>query len=270
VNFYEKFWRPSLPGLPKYAQLRDIFRAAIESGYWKAGDKLPTEVELMKLVPFSLGTIQRALRALTEAGLVVRSQGMGTFVAQERKAIDSPLHLRFLGGDGKSFLPIFPKVLSRTRVKATGPWSRYLGQEGKNIICICRCLDINSEFKVFSKFYINGDRFPSLASQPLSRLANVTLKTLLASQFDLPITHVYQSLSLRKLPNEAIAVIGKGAAGMGLILESVGSMGRSNYVYYIESFIPPTERKLIVSDEYPIAAPLVSAQAVDKKAEAEA
>jgi GntR family transcriptional regulator len=268
VNFYEKFWRPSLPGLPKYGQLRDILHAAIERGYWKPGDKLPTEVELTKLVPFSLGTIQRALRALTEQGLVVRSQGMGTFVAEERKAIDTPLHLRFLDDDGKSFLPIFPEVLARTRVEDVGPWSHYLRQVPGKIICISRRLDINSEFNVLSKFYISADRFPSLASQPLSRLANVTLKTLLASEFNLPITHVYQSLTLRKLPNEAIDIIGKSPGGIGLILESIGSVGRSNHVYYLESFIPPTERKLIVSDESPVVLPTENAEASDKKAKA--
>lgn len=267
MNFYEKFWRPSLPGLPKYAQLRDILCAAIESGYWKAGDKLPAEVELTRLVPFSLGTIQRALRALTEAGLVVRSQGMGTFVAEQRKAIDSPLHIRFLSDDGKSFLPIFPTIIARARVSEAGPWSGYLQQAGKNIICISRRLDINYEFKVLSKFYINADRFPNLASEPLARLDKVTLKTLLASESNLPITHIYQSLSFRKLPDEAIDVVGLDTGSMGIVLESVGSVGRNNYLYYIESFIPPTERKLVVSDEYPIPQSSDSADASEKQAE---
>jgi DNA-binding GntR family transcriptional regulator len=94
------------------------------------------------------------------------------------------------------------------------------------------------------------------------------LKTLLASEFNLPITHVYQSLSLRKLPNEAIDIIGKSPGGIGLILESIGSVGRSNHVYYLESFIPPTERKLIVSDESPVVLPTENAEASDKKAKA--
>jgi DNA-binding GntR family transcriptional regulator len=183
---------------------------------------------------------------------------MGSFVAEQRKAIDSPLHLRFLSDDGNSFLPIFPKVLSRTRVRAAGPWSGYLQQDGENIICISRRLDINSEFSVFSKFYINADRFPSVASEPLARLDKVTLKTLLASEFNLPITHIYQSLSLRKLPKEAIDVVGIDAGSMGLVLESVGSVGRNNYLYYLESFIPSTDRKLVVSDEYPLSQPLAS------------
>jgi hypothetical protein len=39
-------------------------------------------------------------------------------------------------------------------------------------------------------------------------------------------------------------------------------------VYYLESFIPPTDRKLIVSDEYPVVLPLDSPEASAKKAKA--
>lgn len=256
MNFFEKFWSPSLPGLPKYAHLREILRAAIRSGYWKAGDKLPTEVELARLTPFSLGTVQRALRALTEEGLVTRIQGNGTFVAEERATIDNPLHCRFLDDDGLSYLPIFPKALSRTRIGTTGPWSGYLAQNGDNILCIARRLDINGEFNVYSKFYINADRFGSIVDQPLSSLDRVTLKTLLRGEFNLPITHIHQSLIMTRFSRDVAKVIGVSPGTTGLMLESVASAGRNNYVYYLESFIPPTTRKLVVSEDYPIDRPL--------------
>lgn len=252
MNFYEKFWVPIVPGLPKYAHLREILRAAIQNGYWKAGDKLPTEVELTSLTPFSLGTVQRALRALAEEGLVTRMQGNGTFVAEERTAIEAPLHCRFLDDDGTGYLPIYPKVLSRARVDSTGPWSGYLGQNGDNILCIARRLDINGEFNVYSKFYINAERFSSIEDKPLASLDHVTIKTLLSGEFNLPITHIYQSLVMSTFSREVAKAIGVSAGTKGLMLESVASAGRNNFVYYLESFIPPTARKLVVSDDYPV------------------
>jgi GntR family transcriptional regulator len=232
-----------------------MLRAAIQNGHWKPGDKLPTEVELTRLTPFSLGTVQRALRALTEEGLVKRIQGNGTFVAEERTAIDSPLHCRFLDDDGLTYLPIFPKVLSRTRITTTGPWSGYLSQDEDNILCIDRRLDVNGEFNIYSKFYINVDRFGSIVDRPLSSLDRVTIKTLLSGEFNLPITHIYQSMVMTKFSRDVGKIIGVGYGTSGLLLESVASAGRSNYIYYLESFIPPTKRKLVVSDDYPLPDP---------------
>ena len=82
-----QFLARSMPGLPKYAQLRDTLLAAIEHGYWKAGAKLPTEQALARHTPFSLGTVQRALRALVAEGIVVRLQGSGTYVADGRNGM---------------------------------------------------------------------------------------------------------------------------------------------------------------------------------------
>ncbi|HET9650770.1 MAG TPA: GntR family transcriptional regulator, partial [Usitatibacter sp.] len=122
-----RFARPAVAGLPKYARLRDQLVAAIHAGHWKPGAKLPTEVELTRHTPFSLGTVQRAYRALVEEGLVRRSQGSGTFVAEGRRPIDAPFHLQFPGDDGR-FLPLYPRIMSRTHARGDGPWRGFLGE----------------------------------------------------------------------------------------------------------------------------------------------
>jgi DNA-binding GntR family transcriptional regulator len=77
-NFFQRFRWPIEPGVPKYAQLRRAIISAIDQGYWRPGAKLPTELELTKLTPFSLGTVQRTLRALTDEGIIERRQGHGS------------------------------------------------------------------------------------------------------------------------------------------------------------------------------------------------
>lgn len=54
--------------------------AKIRSGEWKVGEKLPTELELTKIYGVSRITITRAMKDLTEANLVYRVKGSGTFV----------------------------------------------------------------------------------------------------------------------------------------------------------------------------------------------
>jgi DNA-binding GntR family transcriptional regulator len=247
-GFFEQLRRPGPPGLPKYAQLREMLFSAIRSGQWKPGDKLPTESELTRLTPFSLGTVQRALRALVDEGLVVRAQGSGTFVAGGRGAIDAPLHLRFHGEEGEpDFLPLFPKVLSRHRIAERGPWSEWLGQKGADIVRVDRILDVNREFDVFNRFYFNAGTFPKISGKPLAALDGVNMKQLLGSAFNMPITNVRQRVSLVKFPADICKALKLRRGTQGMLLESSASAGRDNPIYFLESFIPPNDRRLDVS-----------------------
>ena len=247
-DFLEKFAKPPLPGLSKYAQLRETLFSAISAGHWKPGDKLPTESELTRMTPFSLGTVQRALRALVDEGLVTRSQGSGTFVTEPRQPIDAPLHLRFLGKEGEpQFLPIFPKVLSRKRISERGPWSDWLQQRGDDIIRIDRKLSVNGEFTVFNRFYFNAARFPGIAGKPLSALDGANLKQLLGSAINMQIMSVEQRISLAKFTPEICQAIGAKPGTTGMMLESAASAGRGTPLYFLESFIPPNKRRLDVS-----------------------
>lgn len=247
ADFMARFAAPSIAGLPKYAQLREVLIAALTSGHWKAGDKLPTEAELVRQTPFSLGTVQKALRALVDEGLITRTQGSGTFVTEMRQPIDAPLHLRFLGGEGEArFLPLYPKVLARRRIAERGPWSDWLQQRGDDIVCIDRKLSVNGEFSLFNRFYFSAQNFPRIARQPLAELDGANLKQLLGGAFNMPINTVAQRIAVLKFAPPICEIIGVKAGTSGMLLESAASAGRGTPLYFLESFIPPNRRKLDV------------------------
>lgn len=56
----------------------------IETGEWQPGDRVPSEVELVKQFGVSRTTVRLALADLANQGLLTRLQGRGTFVAQPR------------------------------------------------------------------------------------------------------------------------------------------------------------------------------------------
>lgn len=241
---------PAVAGLPKYAQLREMLFAAIREGHWRPGDRLPTEAELTRQTPFSLGTVQRALRALVDEGLVVRSQGSGTFVAEGPSPIDAPLHLRFLGGAGEPHhLPLYPKVLARRRVAQQGPWSDWLQAEGRAIVCIDRTLSVNGEFSVYTRFYFRADTFPEVARGPLKGLDGVNLKQAVSGAAKMPVAAVRERIVSVRLEDAMCEAIGVKPGTRGMLLESAASAARGIPLYYLESFIPPTERRLVTSAE---------------------
>ena len=67
---------------PIYLQIKQIIQQRIASGEWPAGRKLPSENELVAVLGVSRMTINRALRELTQEGLIRRVHGIGSFVAE--------------------------------------------------------------------------------------------------------------------------------------------------------------------------------------------
>ncbi len=65
----------------KYRIIKQYICANIESGEWAQNAKVPSENELTHQFDVSRMTARRALQELTEQGILVRSQGAGTFVA---------------------------------------------------------------------------------------------------------------------------------------------------------------------------------------------
>lgn len=70
--------------MPLYARIKQTIGEKIYSGYWQPNDRIPSEAELVQQFGFSRMTINRALRELTAEGLLVRLQGVGTFVAEPK------------------------------------------------------------------------------------------------------------------------------------------------------------------------------------------
>jgi len=247
-SFFDRFGRLSIRGLPKYARLREAIVAAIETGYWRTGDRLPTETEWVRCTPFSLGTVQRALRSLVEEGIVTRAQGSGTFVASNRQQMEAPWHCRFVAADGTGYLPVYPKLVSRRHTNARGPWSMYVGQDGEGVIRIDRRLGIGDEFFVYSRLYMSAARFSALLVKPVAEIEAANVKALIGRDFHLPITQIGQRLTLARFPSEVCRVVRVPAGTLGMVMECVATARAGFNVYYQELYIPPNDRRLIVSD----------------------
>ena len=63
--------------------LRDAILDRLQSGHWRAGDRLPTERELSSSFGVSRTTVRKALLELKQQGLIEQTVGSGTFVAED-------------------------------------------------------------------------------------------------------------------------------------------------------------------------------------------
>lgn len=69
---------------PRFETIKAHIETRINQGDLRPGDRVPSENQLCEQFEVSRMTARRALQALTEAGLLVRTPGLGSFVAEQR------------------------------------------------------------------------------------------------------------------------------------------------------------------------------------------
>lgn len=69
-------------GTPVYIQIEQEIRRRIQSGEWRAGDRIPSELEIMKVTGSSRATVSKALTNLANARLIVRQRKTGSHVRE--------------------------------------------------------------------------------------------------------------------------------------------------------------------------------------------
>lgn len=68
-------------GVALYYQIQEFISRKIKTSEWPPGYKIPTEEELSKMFNVSRATIRYAISELAYEGILIKRQGIGTFVA---------------------------------------------------------------------------------------------------------------------------------------------------------------------------------------------
>jgi len=227
---------------PKYELLYDLFIDAIEQGGWKAGERLPAEVELAEKIPVSLGTIQKALRMLADQGVVVRRHGRGSFVANTVASSPKVENFQFLDSDGITVLPVYSRLLSINSSEMACPWQGFF-PEGTNYVYISRLFNVNLEFNAFSEALLPQDRFGKLLDM-CSRELNVSeLSKVLGEHFKSPVLRLSHRLEYAEIPPEICGKISLPRGATGTVWEQIGQSHREMPVFYKRFFVPHNKRK---------------------------
>lgn len=227
---------------PKYQVLRDAILGAITSGEWTSGSRLPTEAELSKLLPYSLGTVQKAYGQLVKEGLVVRARGRGSFVAPLQRQMTEPWHCRFLGDDG-TVLPVYPLLVGQQSVRSEKRWSELFGARVK-VARIDRLISINREFDVFSRFFAPETIAKPLLNRPRKNVEAANFKAILLREFGMPISRIVQTIAR----TEAIPLKRLGWRPH-LVLEATAYTAEGEVAYFQEIYIPSVTRKLLFDSD---------------------
>lgn len=168
---------------PLYAQITEIIRSRITSGQRKAGDQLPSEPQLCSEFGVSSITLRRALRDLSDEGLLTRRQGLGTFVSDQHHLVFGFPRLSSLTEDleRRGWIST-SRVLRQETIAAPVAIADGLALEPDELVTVLTRLRLaDNEPIALQTAWLPARLFPGL--DKTSQLHAVSLYSLLAEQY---------------------------------------------------------------------------------------
>jgi GntR family transcriptional regulator len=152
---------------PLYQQIKALITQSLQSGEWKPGELMPSEVELAARFKVSQGTVRKAIDELSAENLVVRRQGKGTFVATHH---EERAHFRFLRLMPDEGVPHQgeSRFLEVKRMRAPAEVARLLDlKSGDAIVYIKRVQSFDGVPTILEELWLPGQLFKGLTAERL-------------------------------------------------------------------------------------------------------
>ena len=156
---------------PLYQQIKGLILQSLQSGEWKPGEVIPSEMDLAARYRVSQGTVRKAIDELSAENLVVRRQGKGTFVATHA---EQQVQYRFLKlqpdtGDVQSEGPAERSIIDCKRLRASAEIARALSlRTGDTVLQVRRVLAFGGVPTILEDLWLPGAPFKGLTAERLS------------------------------------------------------------------------------------------------------
>jgi GntR family transcriptional regulator len=152
---------------PLYQQIKALITQGLQSGEWKPGEMIPSEVELASRFKVSQGTVRKAIDELAAENIVMRRQGKGTFVSTHHEA---RAHFRFLRLMPDEGVPHQPdnKIIEVKRMRAPAEVARLLDlKSGDSVVYIKRVMSFDGAPTILEELWLPGLLFKGLTAERL-------------------------------------------------------------------------------------------------------
>jgi len=172
---------------PLYQQLMGRLKNDILAGVYPAGARIPSEQVLCDTYGVSRVTVRKAMLDLVQEGLLIRRQGKGTFVADERLQRDLHHITSFSDACRQTGHVAGAKLISAEWADATSEDVEKLGIEPDGrVVEICRLRLCDGE-----PVMLEINRFPAQYAFLLEEASDASLYALLAQHGIIPSSAVH-------------------------------------------------------------------------------
>ncbi|HCE07449.1 MAG TPA: GntR family transcriptional regulator [Oxalobacteraceae bacterium] len=209
---------------PLYQQIKALITQSLQSGEWKPGELIPSEVELATRFKVSQGTVRKAIDELSAENLVVRRQGKGTFVATHHEARAQFRFLRLMPDGGEAHYPA-NRIIEVKRLRAPAEVARLLDiKAGDSVIFIKRVQSFDGTPTILEELWLPGAIFKGLTAERLIEYKG-PMYGLFESEFSTHMIHAAEQIRAVSADDESAELLSV-ARGAPLL-----SVERVSYTY---------------------------------------
>jgi GntR family transcriptional regulator len=225
-------------GTPAYQRIADDLAARIGSGELGPSDRLPPEQDLAEQYGVARMTMRQAISRLVDGALLVRQQGVGTFVAKEPAARRSLNRLTGFSEDMQANHQRFNTEIFTQGAEDPAPdIARELGLDGgARVVVVKRRRLIEGKPASLHYSYLPFGLYPSLAREPL---VGGSLYRTLEQKLDTKLRRADQRLSAVAIGKEEARLLEVRVGTPALRTERLTSDDRNVRVEFARSWTLP-------------------------------
>jgi GntR family transcriptional regulator len=187
---------PAPADTPLYKHVKDQIIEALRTGEWRPGDILPSESRLAERYDVGISTIRAAVSELAAAGVLVRRQGKGTFVAIHGDQQNLFRFFHVVRNDGTRILPV-SNLLSFSKATADEETAEMLAlpraKQKAGVYRISNMLKVDGTPVIVSEMVVPVEMFPGLTKAMLAE--GSTLYAVYQRHFGVTITRTSERLA---------------------------------------------------------------------------
>jgi GntR family transcriptional regulator len=207
--------------IPKYLQISVWLKELIQTGRYKPGEKLPSEVELSKMCGVNRNTLRQAISELTVKGLLRKEKGTGTFVTapapavlrQKLERISSFTELMQDSGITQS-----TRILSKSIEVADDVIAKALFLGSNNKVIVVRRVRVGDGIPyIYEESYLPHDSFRDILEMDLTG----SMYKLISEQFDVVLARCKQTISAVNLGTKIARILELPANAAVIFMESL-------------------------------------------------
>jgi len=156
--------------LPQFALIKQFLEQQISSGELSSGAKIPTEQSLADSFSVSRMTARRAVQELADMGMLTRTPGSGTFVAEPIKTVPM-IAITNLVDAAKQSNTHSHRIISADAVQLAATQARLMGLLADTLVFQLNLLHLNNNRPIqWQQICVNRSLAPALLKQKMDKI----------------------------------------------------------------------------------------------------
>ena len=156
--------------LPQFALIKQFLEQQIASGELSSGAKVPTEQSLADSFSVSRMTARRAVQELADTGMLTRTPGSGTFVAEPIKTVPM-IAITNLVDAAKQSNTHSHRIISADAVQLAANKARLMGLMADTLVFQLNLLHLNNNRPIqWQQICVNRSLAPALLKQKMDKI----------------------------------------------------------------------------------------------------